>query len=383
MKLSLTESEAAGARDLARRARAQLFDHILPFWCGPALDHEQGGWMAWLSNDLQPDRTQPKGLILHSRILWAFSAAYQAQPDPLYRQMAERAFDYRDEPLLGHATWRRVLAAGRRRAGCGMTRRRPTARPSTSTRWRSIIGSSAQRRRSARALELFELIERHAHDAEFGGYVEVCAARLVRGRPDARLSEKDLNEKKSMNNHLHVLEAYTNLHRVCRVAGVQQRLRELIRPVPESASSTRAPVICTISSTKQWRVRSDTYTFGHDIEASWLLCEAAEELGDAALLRANPRRRPCAWRRLVRDEGLDADGGLYYEGKAGQVIDRGKRMLAAGRSGCRLPQRLGALRRRELSRSRAARLAVRGATPRGPRSRRMVLAHQPRRPPGP
>ena len=39
-----------------------LFGHYLPFWCGPALDRENGGWMAWLSNDLKPDRSQPKGL---------------------------------------------------------------------------------------------------------------------------------------------------------------------------------------------------------------------------------------------------------------------------------------------------------------------------------
>ena len=70
-----------------------LFGHILPFWTGPALDHEQGGWMAWLSNDLKPDRSQPKGLIVNSRILWAFSAVYRAQPEPLYRQMADRACD--------------------------------------------------------------------------------------------------------------------------------------------------------------------------------------------------------------------------------------------------------------------------------------------------
>ncbi len=58
------------------------------------MDHEQGGWMGWLSNDLKPDRTQPKGLIVNSRILWALSAVHQARPDKLFRQMADRAYDY-------------------------------------------------------------------------------------------------------------------------------------------------------------------------------------------------------------------------------------------------------------------------------------------------
>ena len=57
-------------KDFSQRVGDQLFGHIMPFWCGPALDHEQGGWMGWLSNELKPDRTQPKGLIVNSRILW-------------------------------------------------------------------------------------------------------------------------------------------------------------------------------------------------------------------------------------------------------------------------------------------------------------------------
>ncbi|HYA79291.1 MAG TPA: AGE family epimerase/isomerase, partial [Candidatus Nitrosopolaris sp.] len=78
----------------SRRVSEQLFGHILPFWCGPALDRERGGWMGWLSNDLKPDRTQPKGLIVNSRILWAFSAVHRERPEKLFRQMADRAFDY-------------------------------------------------------------------------------------------------------------------------------------------------------------------------------------------------------------------------------------------------------------------------------------------------
>ena len=54
--------------EFASRVHDQLYGHILPFWTGPAIDHEQGGWLAWLSNDLSVDRAQPKGLILNSRI---------------------------------------------------------------------------------------------------------------------------------------------------------------------------------------------------------------------------------------------------------------------------------------------------------------------------
>src|SRR4029077_3707519 len=63
-----------------------------------------------------------------------------------------------------------------------------------------------------RANELFELIEAHARDSREGGYFEV-RQRDWSEAPDNRLSEKDMDEKKSMNNHLHILEAYLNLYR--------------------------------------------------------------------------------------------------------------------------------------------------------------------------
>ncbi|MGN6554396.1 MAG: AGE family epimerase/isomerase [Verrucomicrobiota bacterium] len=321
MKIDLTQNDIAIARKLAERARAQLFEHILPFWCGPALDREQGGWMAWLSNDLQADRTQPKGLIVHSRILWAFSAVHQVQPDPIFRQMAERAFDYLIDrfwdPQHGGAFWRlndtgEVLDDSKKIYGQAF-----------------CIYALAEFHRAfnspaalARARECFELIERHAHDGECGGYIEVCRRDWSEAGPDARLSDKDRYEKKSMNNHLHVLEAYTNLYRTSASPVVEQRLRELIQLFLHRILDPLTNHLHHFFD-QEWRVRSDTYTFGHDIEASWLLCEAAEELGDPALL-LQARATALRMAKIARTEGLAPDGGLFYEGKAGHVIDPGR-----------------------------------------------------------
>ena len=70
-------------------------------------------------------------------------------------------------------------------------------------------------------------------------------------------------------------------------------------------------------------MRSDTYTFGHDIEASWLLCEAAAVLDETSLLQ-DVRRLALRIAEVARKEGLDTDGGLCYEGKGGKIIDRRK-----------------------------------------------------------
>ncbi|MGD0614213.1 MAG: AGE family epimerase/isomerase [Verrucomicrobiota bacterium] len=305
-------------QSFSQRVSDQLFVHLMPFWCGPALDREQGGWMACLSNDLKPDRTQPKGLIVNSRILWAFSAVHRKRPDPLFKQMADRAFDFVIsrfwDAQFGGAFWQlddtgRVIDDSKKIYGQAF-----------------YIYALAEYHQAfhappamARAIELFESIERHAHDPRFGGYLEVRRRDWSETGADARLSDKDMNEKKSMNNHLHVLEAYTNLYRVWKDPRLEQRLRELIGLFEKRILDPRTHHFNHFFD-EQWRVRSDTYTFGHDVEGAWLLCEAAEVLGDPVLLGA-ARMLAVSMAATALREGVAADGGLYYEGKGGTIID--------------------------------------------------------------
>ena len=298
-----------------------LFGHILPFWCGPALDQKNGGWMAWLSNDLKPDRSQPKGLIVNSRILWTFSAVHRVRPEPVYFEMTERAFDFVMNKFWdaehGGAFWRlddqgKVIDDSKKTYGQAFY-------IYALTEFHRAFGSWAA---LARAKELFELIESHAHDAPFGGYIEVCNRDWSEAGADARLSDKDMNEKKSMNNHLHVLEAYTNLYRVWPEPRVATRLRELIEIFLTRILDARTKHLHHFFN-EQWDIRSDTYTFGHDIEASWLLCEAAEEMGDANLLE-RVRAVSLQMAEAVFNEGFGADGGLCYEGRDGRIVDAGR-----------------------------------------------------------
>lgn len=302
------------------QVQQHLFDFYLPFWCGPALDREQGGWMGWLGNDLRADRTQPKGLIVNARILWAFSAVHQVRPEPLYSDLAWRAFDFVTsrfwDAQFGGAYWRLndaglVLDDAKKTYGQAFYLY-------ALAEYCRAFGSAAA---LAQARALFELIEQHAHDPVGEGYLEVCRRDWSAAGPEARLSDKDMNEKKSMNTHLHVLEAYTNLYRVWPEARVAVRLRELIRLFQTRIVNTRTGHMHHFFN-EQWAVRSDTYTFGHDIEASWLLCEAAEVLGDEALM-ASLRPMVLQMAGVVLREGLGPEGGLAYEGRAGTVVDAG------------------------------------------------------------
>src|SRR5689334_19874711 len=169
--------------------RKHLFEHILPFWCGPALDQEHGGWMAWLANDLTPDRTKPKGLIVNSRVLWTFSAVHRYQPHPIYRQMADRAFDVVFNRFwdAGHggAFWQlddefRLLDDSKKTYGQAFY-------IYALAEHYQAFGAPAS---LARAQELFELIERHTRDPQHGGYIEVRRRDWTEAA-DTRLSEKD------------------------------------------------------------------------------------------------------------------------------------------------------------------------------------------------
>jgi cellobiose epimerase len=307
-------------RLFGQRLRRHLLEHILPFWMGPALDLERGGWMGWLSNDLQPDRSKPKGLIVHARILWTFSAVHQAIPDPVYRKMADRAYDYlsnrfRDTTYGGYF-WRlddngKVLDASKKIYGQAF------CIYALSEYCRAFSVPEALRE----ATSLFDLLENHAHDPQNGGYWEV-RRRDWSEAADTRLSDKDMNEKKSMNNQLHVLEACASFYHISKNQRAAERLRALIQIFDLRILDQRSWHLNHFFD-ERWQVRSDSYTFGHDIEASWLLCEAAEVLDDPALLKA-VRDLALRMATAVFDEAIDPDGALCYEGKGGHVIDHSK-----------------------------------------------------------
>jgi len=146
---------------------------------------------------------------------------------------------------------------------------------------------------------LYELLELHARDPILGGYVE-ARARDWSPTVDLKLSAKDIDCDKSMNTNLHVMEALTSLHRsigVISVSGVELPAAAALRGrVAESLSS-----LIKITATKilgldnhldlyfnsDWSSIGDIISYGHDIEASWLLWEAVEEL-EASFAAGSP-----------------------------------------------------------------------------------------------
>ncbi len=116
------------------------------------------------------------------------------------------------------------------------------------------------------------------------------------------------------------------MYRVWKTELVERRLRELIELFENRILDRRTNHLHHFFD-EAWNVRSDSYTFGHDIEAAWLLCEAAEVLGDAQVLR---RVQALAVKisAAVLQEAVSSDSGLCYEGRGGRLSIRGR---SAGR----------------------------------------------------
>lgn len=294
----------------------ELEDNILPYWESRMTD-PFGGYFGRRDGNDSLIEDAPKGLILNARILWTFSSAYRILHKTDYLQAASRAKDYILTRFIDHefggAFW--SLDA--------------TGNPlDTKKQYYAIafaIYGLAEYYRATRDLEsleaakaLFHSIESHSFDNEYNGYIE-ASTRDWQPIADMRLSEKDRNDAKTMNTHLHILEAYTCLFRVWKDKLLEDRLRNLIILFTNKIAGPDGHL--RLFFDEQWHLNGNIQSFGHDIECSWLLWEAACVLGDKSLCE---RVRPACTRLAEAGmEGFSPEGGMMYEWD----LDTGRKYL--------------------------------------------------------
>ena len=312
-------SAEASLQELRSAMHDELTQRILPFWIERAHDR-RGGTIGLIGEDGQADLAAPKGVILHARVLWTFSAAFRALGDEAYRVAADQSAVHFAahfvDPTFGGVFWM-VDAEGRPLDDRKHVYAQAFAIYALAEHHRATGDDHSLRS----AIAIHRLVEAHAHDALLGGYDEAFARDWTL-LDDVRLSDQDLNEPKSMNTHLHLLEAYTTLHAVWPDARLARRLRELVELVLDRIIAPERDHVINFF-TADWEPRSTKTSFGHDIEASWLLVEGADALGDENLL-SSARGAALYLAASVLANGVDPEFGGIFNESDGDSLDTDK-----------------------------------------------------------
>jgi len=291
------------------------FENVMSYWMNHAVDNKNGGFYGTILSSGVPVKDSNKGAILNGRILWSFSAAYNFNKNPEYLNSADRAFNYLSDFFIdkkNSGVFWELDYSGKP----VNTRKQAYALGFAIYGLSEYYKASGNHRSLDLAQELFWTIEKHLLDKNDGGYIEALSENWE-PLEDMRLSVKDANEPKSMNTHLHILEPYTNLYRHWKNPILADSIRKLVRIFLDKIIDNKTAHF-NLFFDMDWKVKSSTVSYGHDIEGSWLLLEAAEELGDKELI---DEVKTMALRMVdvTKEEGADSDGSIFYEREANHL----------------------------------------------------------------
>jgi len=285
-----------------------LTENILPYWMKNMVDPVNGGFIGRIDSREKKYPEADKGGILNARILWTFSSAYRVTKDTSYLSMAKRARDY----ILGHfvdqkfgGTYRSVTSKGEPSDLKKQTYSQSFFIYALSEYYRATGDQKALDQAKA----IYMALEKYAVDPKADGYFEVFDREWKRTN-DLMIGEKSVKDVKTMNTHLHLMEAYANLYRVWPDPKVGGRLKNLICLFRDKIINPQTFHL-NVFLDGNWQSTSTVQSYGHDIEASWLLVEAAQVLGDQSLL--NEIKKISLKIADAASEGLQPDGSLIAE----------------------------------------------------------------------
>ncbi len=287
---------------------------LLNWWRTYTVDEQHGGFYGEVGNDNKAIADKPKGIVLNSRILWTFSAAYLLKRNEEDLTIAKRAFHY----ILGHfydspngGFYWSVGAKGEMLDG----KKQIYGQAFTIYGLSEYYKATGDEKALELAKESFQLLEQHSFDPVNLGYIEAFS-QSWQTISDLRLSDKDLNAEKSMNTHLHIIEAYANLYQVWKDERLAKAIKQLLFVFKKHILNENYHLNLFFSL--DWQPQSSVVSYGHDIEAAWLLQECAESLADEDEIVAF-KSIALKLSHAVGD-GVDGDGGMFYEYDAVHLV---------------------------------------------------------------
>lgn len=284
-------------------------DRVLSWWAARMISPRTGRIVGTILNSGLPDDTSSVRGIYLSRILWAFSRAAAYSSEPRLSEIADHAADQLVTDFIdvetGGVLWE-TDHAGKPLDG----------RKQCYALAFALYGLSAYYRVSKRtdiadvAASLFHQIEARFRDPVHGGYWEAFT-RNWDALDDVRLSDKDQSSPKSMNTHLHVMEAYAEYYRATGSEPVRQAMATLVDLFTDRIVDDKRGHLRMFWSA-DWCDESLTESFGHDIEASWLTWEAVNLVGDPEQI-ARARMTVLRLAESCATEGVGRSGEIYDE----------------------------------------------------------------------
>ncbi len=283
-------------------------ENLLNWWMNFTVDQENGGFYGKIDPNNTVDPNAPKGLVLNARILYTFSSAYLLTGKDDYLHMADSAFSYLDtyflDPEYGGFYWavdfKGVMLDGKKQV---------YGQAFAIYAFAEYYKATQNEKALTLAKDGFWLLENYSFDHIHLGYLEAFK-KDWQAIDDLRLSDKDQNEKKSMNTHLHVIEAYTNLYAIWKNEVLALAIKRLLANFSTHIINKDTYHLQLFFS-ENWEVKSSLVSFGHDIEAAWLLQEAAEIIADPAEIIKF--KNLALHMSRASTSGLAQNGGLWYE----------------------------------------------------------------------
>ncbi len=294
-----------------RYLTSELYDElqrILSYWSKNTIDDSYGGFLGRIDSGNNAIPFASKGIILNTRILWSFSAASNHLKSKEYLDICNRSYNYlkrffKDE-IYGGVFWKL------NHNGKPIDRRKQIYAQSFAIYALSEYYMLTKKEEAKKwAVELFNLIEKHAKDHLNNGYVE---AFIEDWSPieDMRLSEKDLNASKTMNTHLHILESYTRLLHIYDYEELRLALKNLIELIQSKFLNENYNYDLFFDNT--WNLQSNIVSYGHDIETAWLVIDAAKALEDPDLINKTEQTAIGVADAFLRN-GIDNEGAVMNE----------------------------------------------------------------------
>ncbi len=319
---------ASAYRQLTGEVESNLKREILSQWFPRSVDVTNGGFQENFDERWQPREPKlQRSIVYQSRLTWSAAAASKKYPEMAgtYREYAQHGLDFLREKMWdgeqGGFFWQIDAQTGKPTPDRGGEKH---VYGISFGIYAAAAGYEATH--DAKVLDLakrgFQWLDTHAHDTANGGYYEALTrdGKPILESPASNRSDAigTVYGRKSMNTHIHLLEAFTELHKVWPDPAVRRRLDEVFHIIRDKVYSE--PGFLNLFFAPDWKPVPGSDSFGHDIEAAYLLVEASTALG-----KPNDRKTWSASRNLV-DHALkvgwdEGNGGFYDHGPVAGPAD--------------------------------------------------------------